>query len=185
MAVTEVPQPTQSAVPAERPADARRLAKLEERVDDLDRRVENNRLVRDTWTLIIFAVAAVALVASVIAVGFGMRAIDEAERHAEASLAPLAVVLAATRTSRPARTPLPASFARPGRPSSSPPERKERRSTDDRRRRGRLRPRPFWRSGGQRDVARSKPACAGSSASCEPSRPSPSRQEPTLISARR
>lgn len=64
--------------------DDRRLAALEAQVRDLDRRVENNRLIRDAWTLIIFAIAVVALLASIIAVGFGMRAIDEAEQGAAA-----------------------------------------------------------------------------------------------------
>ncbi|HZQ85769.1 MAG TPA: hypothetical protein VFA83_13065 [Acidimicrobiales bacterium] len=64
-------------------SDDRRLQALEQ-VRDLDRRVENDRLIRDAWTLIIFAIAAVALLAAIIAVGFGMRAIDEAERHAAA-----------------------------------------------------------------------------------------------------
>jgi anti-sigma-K factor RskA len=67
-----------------------RLRALEEQIRDLDRRVENNRLIRDTWTLIIFAIAAVALLAAVIAVGFGMRAIDEAEHHAAAMLTTVA-----------------------------------------------------------------------------------------------
>lgn len=100
MAVTEAPQAgtgssTQPVGPGQ-PVDTRRLAELEARVADLDRRVENNRLVRDSWTLIAFGVALVALLASVIAVGFGMRAIDEAERLAEASLAPLVVAAGST-----------------------------------------------------------------------------------------
>lgn len=55
---------------------------LEERVADLERRVESNRVVRGTWTLIVFTAAVLALLASVVAVGFGMRAIDEAGRSA-------------------------------------------------------------------------------------------------------
>jgi hypothetical protein len=65
------------------------LRELEERVRDLDRRVENSRLVRDTWTLIIFAIAVFAVVASLVAVGFAIRAIDEAQHHAPAAVAAL------------------------------------------------------------------------------------------------
>lgn len=65
-----------------RQADDDQLRELEEQVRDLARQVENNRLTRDAWTLIIFAVAAIALLASVIAVGFEMQAIDEAEQAA-------------------------------------------------------------------------------------------------------
>ncbi len=49
----------------------------QDRLAELERRVEGSRVARDGWTLTIFAVAAVALIASVIAVGFGLRAIDE------------------------------------------------------------------------------------------------------------
>lgn len=95
MSVTEAPHSKGSAVAAEQPADAVRLAQLEAQVNDLDRRVEENRLVHDSWMLIIFAVAVVALLAGIIAVGFGMRAIEEAERRVEASMAPLATLFAA------------------------------------------------------------------------------------------
>lgn len=84
-------EPASAQAPA--PSEA---APLEARVADLERRVENCRLIRDTWTLIIFAIAAVALLASVIAVGFGMRAIDESEQRASA---PAATVLAAAAES--------------------------------------------------------------------------------------
>lgn len=63
-------------------SDDRRLRALEEQARDLDRRIENNRIIRDTWTLIIFAIAVIALLASIIAVGLAMRAIDEAEQAA-------------------------------------------------------------------------------------------------------
>lgn len=85
------PAPACADAPARQPAaaggDDRRLRALEEQVRDLDRRVENNRLIRDTWTLIIFAIAVVALLASIVAVGFGMRAIDEAEQSSAAMTA--------------------------------------------------------------------------------------------------
>lgn len=73
--------------------DHHRLRALEEQARDLDRRVENNRVICDTWTLIIFVIAAVALLASIIAVGFGMRAIDEADQHVAADLTTAAGVL--------------------------------------------------------------------------------------------
>lgn len=94
MSVTEAPQATASTAAAEQPADTVRLTQLEAQVQDLDRRVEGYRLVHDSWTLVIFAVAVAALLAGIIAVGFGMRAIDEAERQVEASLAPLAGLFA-------------------------------------------------------------------------------------------
>lgn len=112
MSVTEAPEPTPPPAPAGadrppaaiagEPSDAGRLATLEARVGELDRRVEENRLVHDSWTLVVFAVAAVALLASIIAVGLGMRAVDEAERHAEAGPAPVGVLLAAPAGGRPA-----------------------------------------------------------------------------------
>lgn len=92
MAVTDTAP--RSDVEANPPAaEDRRLRALEEQVRDLERRVENNRLIRDAWTLIIFAVAVVALLASIIAVGFGMRAIDEAEQATAAATAAAAGVL--------------------------------------------------------------------------------------------
>ena len=39
------------------PSDDDRLAQLEQPILDLDRQVENNRLVRDAWTLVIFTIA--------------------------------------------------------------------------------------------------------------------------------
>jgi hypothetical protein len=67
-------------------SEDRRLRALEAQVRDLDRRVENTRIIRDTWTIILFVLVAVALLASIIAVGFGMRAIDEAEHHVAAAM---------------------------------------------------------------------------------------------------
>ncbi len=93
MSVTQAPPSAASAVAAEQPAD--RFAQLEAHVNDLDRRVEEIRIGRDSWTLIIFAVAVAALLAGILAVGFGMRAIDEAQRHVEASMAPFATLFAA------------------------------------------------------------------------------------------
>lgn len=83
MAITELHPHEEQAL------DDARLRELEERVRDLNRRVENNRLIRDSWTLIIFAIAVFAIIASLVAVGFGMRAIDEAEQHASAAVAAL------------------------------------------------------------------------------------------------
>jgi FtsP/CotA-like multicopper oxidase with cupredoxin domain len=52
------------------------------RLDDLEREVERSRVSRDNWNVVGVAVAAIALVASVIGVGFGMRAIDESKEGA-------------------------------------------------------------------------------------------------------
>lgn len=52
---------------------------------ELERRIEGARISRDAWTMTILALAAVALIASVVAVGFGMRAIDEADGAAGAA----------------------------------------------------------------------------------------------------
>lgn len=92
MSVIQAP-PAETAG-AGQPAD--RLERLEAQVKDLDRRLEESRLRHDSWALVIFAVAIVALLAAIIAVGFGMRAIDEAERHVEAGMAPLAALFAAS-----------------------------------------------------------------------------------------
>ena len=92
MSLTQAP-PSSAAAGAEQQAG--RLAQLEAHVGDLDRRVDEIRSGRDSWTLISFAVAVVALLAGIIAVGFGLRALDEAERHVEASMAPLAPRFAA------------------------------------------------------------------------------------------
>ena len=82
MAVTDIaPAPT-AETDSPTVGDDHRLQALEEQVRDLDRAVENNRLIRDAWTLMIFAIAVVALLATIIAVGFGMRAIDEANQPA-------------------------------------------------------------------------------------------------------
>jgi FtsP/CotA-like multicopper oxidase with cupredoxin domain len=61
------------------PVDDRRLVDLEAR---LDRRA----LRRDGWTIIIFSLAALALVASILAVGFATRAIGESKRNPAANL---------------------------------------------------------------------------------------------------
>jgi FtsP/CotA-like multicopper oxidase with cupredoxin domain len=52
------------------------------RLDDLEREVERGRVSRDTWSVAIFGVAVLALVVSVVGVGFGMRAIDESKSGA-------------------------------------------------------------------------------------------------------
>lgn len=87
MAVTQSTSSTATELPpTEEPSGGapieRRVKALEAQLRDVERLVENNRLIRDTWTLIIFAIAAAALLVSVIAVGFGMRAIDEADQGA-------------------------------------------------------------------------------------------------------
>lgn len=54
------------------------------RLDDLEVEVERSRLSRDSSTLIIFALAALALLASMVGIGFGMRAIDESKNNVAA-----------------------------------------------------------------------------------------------------
>jgi uncharacterized cupredoxin-like copper-binding protein len=49
----------------------------------LEGRLERESVRRDGWTLMIFGIAGVALLFSLIAVGFGLRAIDESKRHAQ------------------------------------------------------------------------------------------------------
>ena len=52
------------------------------RLDSLELAFERNQLVRDTWTIGIFAVAAFSFLAAILGVGFGMRAMDESKRTA-------------------------------------------------------------------------------------------------------
>ncbi|MFP5255348.1 MAG: hypothetical protein ACLGI8_05790 [Acidimicrobiia bacterium] len=82
------PPARSTAAPATDRTD-QRPGTLDEQLRELRRTVESLRLVRDTWTAIIAVVAAFALLLSVIAIGFGMRAIDEAE---SASAAPAVAV---------------------------------------------------------------------------------------------
>ncbi len=67
------------------PVDNARLVELETR---LDRRA----LRRDGWTIVIFSLAALALVASILAVGFASRAIGESKRN-PAAIAPATVMV--------------------------------------------------------------------------------------------
>ncbi|HEX6420491.1 MAG TPA: multicopper oxidase domain-containing protein, partial [Acidimicrobiales bacterium] len=48
-----------------------------DRLNELERQIDGVRSSRDAATIIVFAVAAVALVAGLVGVGFGLRAIDE------------------------------------------------------------------------------------------------------------
>jgi uncharacterized cupredoxin-like copper-binding protein len=57
------------------------LAELRDLESDLERRSGR----RDNWTIMIFGVAVVALLFSMIAVGFGVRAISESEHHVQAA----------------------------------------------------------------------------------------------------
>jgi FtsP/CotA-like multicopper oxidase with cupredoxin domain len=49
------------------------------RLENLERAVERNRVSRDGWTLTMFGLAAIALLASVLAIGLGIRAVDESK----------------------------------------------------------------------------------------------------------
>jgi uncharacterized repeat protein (TIGR01451 family) len=77
----ETPVPSEAAPGTTRPQDAN-LAELQALESRLDRR--SNR--RDGWTLLMFAVALGALMFSVIAVGFGLRAIDQS-KHVQTTTA--------------------------------------------------------------------------------------------------
>ncbi len=50
-------------------------------IDSLESLVKARQTRRDGWTLLIWAFAAVALFASAVAIGFGMRAIDESKQN--------------------------------------------------------------------------------------------------------
>src|SRR6187397_980425 len=54
------------------------------RLENLERAVERNRVSRDGWTLTMFGLAAIALLASVLAIGLGIRAIDESKSEVAA-----------------------------------------------------------------------------------------------------
>lgn len=53
-----------------------------DRFAELEHQIETTRVSRDSWTIIIFALAAFALLASVVGVGIGIRAIDESKANA-------------------------------------------------------------------------------------------------------
>lgn len=50
----------------------------------LEEHLEQRAIRRDGWTLFMFLSSAIALIASIVAVGFGSRAIDESERNVRA-----------------------------------------------------------------------------------------------------
>src|SRR5438094_9355511 len=56
----------------------------------LEQRLEGRAVRRDGWTLSIFAFAAIAVIFSIIGMGFGSRAIDDAKRTVRAASAPTA-----------------------------------------------------------------------------------------------
>jgi hypothetical protein len=51
-------------------------------LEALESLVKARETRRDGWTLLIWAFAAVALFASAVAIGFGMRAVDESKQNA-------------------------------------------------------------------------------------------------------
>jgi plastocyanin len=63
------------------PHHSRDDASLVGELRQLEVRLQRQAIRRDDWTLVIFAFAAVALVAGIVAVGFGFRAIDESKRN--------------------------------------------------------------------------------------------------------
>lgn len=56
----------------------------------LEQRLERQELRHNTWTLFIYAFAAIAVLFSIIGIGFGSRALDESKRNARAASAPAA-----------------------------------------------------------------------------------------------
>jgi len=76
--ITDHPAPTEAPPEASPAGDDPRIAELEARL-------ERQAVRRDGWTLFIFAFSALALLASVIGVGFGMRAIDESKDNVAAA----------------------------------------------------------------------------------------------------
>jgi uncharacterized cupredoxin-like copper-binding protein len=59
----------------------------ESRIRELEERLEQQAVRRDGWTLFVFGFSIVALVASVVAIGFGSRAISESKRNVKAAAA--------------------------------------------------------------------------------------------------
>ncbi len=57
-------------------------------LETLEALINKRQTRRDGWTLLIWAFAAVALFASAVAIGFGMRAIDESKRRGTGAVAP-------------------------------------------------------------------------------------------------
>ena len=57
-------------------------------LDTIDSLIKARETRRDLWTLLIWAFAAVALFASAVAIGFGMRAIDESNDAVDRRRAP-------------------------------------------------------------------------------------------------
>lgn len=70
------------------------------RIQELEERVERQAVGRDGATLVMFTVSAIALLAAMVSVGLGMRAITESKRNASAAgaTAPAVVPLATTAT---------------------------------------------------------------------------------------
>src|SRR2546423_14909801 len=69
-----------------------------DRLSALEQQVERTRVRRDGWTLSVFVFSAIALVAAIVAVGFGSRAIDEPKRN---TASPAASPAAARATAGP------------------------------------------------------------------------------------
>jgi uncharacterized cupredoxin-like copper-binding protein len=68
-------------------------------IEDLEALVRARQTRRDGWTLMIWAFAAIALFASAVAIGFGMRAIDESKDNAGSGAAGVGAGAAAAQVS--------------------------------------------------------------------------------------
>jgi len=65
---------------------------LERRLAELEQDVDSARLIRDSWTFIVLAVAAFAIILSLVAIGMAERALDSVDPHAGAAMSAAAVL---------------------------------------------------------------------------------------------
>jgi uncharacterized cupredoxin-like copper-binding protein len=75
-------EPPEIVLTAEAALDA--SLSQETRIRELEMLLERRAASRDTWTLFIFVFSAIALIASVVAVGLGYRAVSESKRNVNA-----------------------------------------------------------------------------------------------------
>jgi uncharacterized cupredoxin-like copper-binding protein len=68
----------------------------EGRIRELEERLERQAVRRDGWTLFVFGFSIIALIASVVAIGFGSRAISESKRNVKAAAAAAGPAVIAT-----------------------------------------------------------------------------------------
>jgi len=68
----------------------------------LEERLERRATLRDGWTIVMFVCSAIAILGSIIAIGFGSRAIDESKRNVRSPAASATTSGAAPATTGPA-----------------------------------------------------------------------------------